>query len=113
VVGAREHVAGALAGRKGIEAMARKPKGHKKSCRCPFCKRARGGGKRKSSSKGKRASNRRTAAQHRKHVRELRKELHQAHTGARRASASGDASSWRSFTSTAKGLERRIASAKR
>jgi len=27
--------------------MTKKPKGHKKSCRCPFCKRARGGKVRK------------------------------------------------------------------
>lgn len=94
--------------------MARKPKGHKKSCRCPFCARARKGkGKGKARSKGTRSASRHTAAQKRRHMRELRKELHQAHTGARKASASGDAPSWRSFTSTAKGLERRIAAAKR
>ncbi len=84
--------------------MARKPKGHKKTCRCPFCKRARGG---KSSARSK-GGTKHTAAERRKRAKELRTSLREAKTGEKAAARNGDAKSWSSFKSKRKALEGQI-----
>lgn len=84
--------------------MARKPKGHKKSCRCPFCKRARkGGGSSKSRAKGKRH------ASPKRHRAELRRELREAKRGEAAAARQGNAQSWAKFKGAKRAIEAHLA----